>query len=312
MSEIIENNANEPTAEVAKTPVVEEAKEAKKSEKNYFCDAKWYDALVALLIFCLSQVAGGAICGLLAPMIGMELPNEIMRESVDSEVVEWMRFLQSRMVAVSYFFALVVGLSLAAIYARSRGWRGLLSFKTPGWAYPFRLLCGYLLMWCVSVAVEPLAGMLPGNQDALGGGGWLIISAVMLAPVYEEIIFRGYIAGALRAAYGGLVAWIVSAVIFGVAHISPSVMVTATASGLVLGFYYLRYRSLVMVVVLHAMNNITACFLQTIDMQDKPLSEIIGDSTIYWGVYALCCVVTLVALWRMAVVVGRIKRDNIA
>ena len=51
----------------------------------------------------------------------MELPNEVMRESVDPEVVEQVRFLQSRMVAVSYLVAMIVGLLLVRFYSQWRG-----------------------------------------------------------------------------------------------------------------------------------------------------------------------------------------------
>lgn len=275
--------------------------------------ARWYDALVILIVFNLAQIIGGAVCGFLAPLIGMELPTEVMLESVNPEVVEYVRFLQSRMVAVSYFIAMVVGLILLVWYAR---WRGLnkvinISFKHPGWASPFRLLCGYLLMWCVTIALEPLAELLPGDQSSLGGGGWLLVSAVLLAPFFEEIVFRGYITGALKSAYGGLVAWIGAAVIFGVAHVIPSIILTASFAGLVLGFYYLRYRSLMMVIILHAMNNLTACFLQTIDMSEATMYDILGGGALYWTIYGVCVAVSLAALSRMAVVVSRLKSDNI-
>ena len=273
---------------------------------------RWWDAFVIVILFTLSMIVGGVVCGVIAPLIGMELPNEVMRESVDPEVVEWMRFLQSRMAAVSYLVAMVVGLFAVRVYSGLRGWREPLSFRVPGWSYPFRLLCGYLLMWCVSIAVDPLAEMLPGDQSSLGGGGWLLFSAVLLAPIFEEIIFRGYIAGMLKRSYGGLAAWLVSSILFGVVHGIPSVMVTATCSGLVLGFYFLRYRSLMMVMMLHAMNNITACFLKTLDLDDMSVRELISNDKVYWVVYGVAAVVTLVALWRMTVAVSRLKSDNIA
>ena len=276
--------------------------------------AKWFDAFVVLILFGVSQVVGGGLFGFLAPLIGVELPNEIMMESVDSEVVEHVRFLQSRMVAISYFISMVVAFVLVPAYARWRGWRSTisLSFRSAGWTTSFRLLCGYILMWCITIALEPLTSLLPGDQSALGGGGWLLVSAVLLAPLFEEVIFRGYIAGLLKTAYGGMVAWLLSSLIFGVVHVIPSVMLTATMSGLVLGFFYLRHRSLRLVIVLHAMNNLTACFLQTIDLGDTTLHEVLGDSVLYWSIYGVCAFISLTAFCRMAVVVSRIKSDNIA
>ena len=281
------------------------------SLKKPLVRGRWWDALVVIALFGVAMMIGGEACGVIAPLIGMELPTEIMLESVDSEVVEYANFLQSRMVAVSYFVAMIVGLLLVRWYSSWRGWREPLSYSTPGWASPFRLLCGYLCMWCVNIAFEPLAELLPGDQSSLGGGGWLIVSAVFLAPLFEEIIFRGYIAGMLKTSYGGVAAWLLSSILFGAVHAIPSVMLTATFSGLVLGFYFLRYRSLMMVMMLHAMNNLTACFLKTIELDQMSIREIIANDTIYWVVYGVSSLVAFVALWRMVVVVSRIKSDNI-
>lgn len=304
-----------PVQSESQTPVQSESQSESQTpengEKTTPVLGRWWDALVVMILFTVAMVTGGVVCGFIAPLVGMELPNEVMRESVDPEVVEQVRFLQSRMVAVSYLVAMIVGLLLVRFYSQWRGWRESLSYRKVGWSFPFRLLCGYLLMWCVSITVDPLAEMLPGDQSSLGGGGWLLFSAVLLAPVFEETIFRGYIAGMLRRSYGGVAAWLVSSILFGVVHGAPSVAVSATCSGLVLGFYFLRYRSLVMVIMLHAMNNITACFLQTIEMDELSVREIISNDKVYWVVYGVSALVTLVALWRMTVAVSRLKSDNI-
>ena len=59
------------------------------------------------------------------------------------------------------------------------------------------------------------------------------------------------------------------------------------------------------------MNNLTACFLKTIELDQMSIREIIANDTIYWVVYGVSSLVAFVALWRMVVVVSRIKSDNI-
>ena len=66
-----------------------------------------------------------------------------------------------------------------------------------------------------------------------------------------------------------------------------------------------------MVIMLHAMNNITACFLKTMEMDELSVREIISNDKVYWVVYGVSALVTLMALWRMAVAVSRLKSDNI-
>ena len=266
----------------------------------------WYDIVVILLFFMLSQALGGFVTAFL----GVRLPGEAYTTSFDADVLEEAASMQARFVAITYAISMVICFALLWIYRLLRGWKGVLSLRTTGWLASFRLLCGYLLMWCVSIAVEPLAELLPGDQSSLGGGGWLLVSAVMLAPVFEEVIFRGYTAGILRRLYGGLAAWFASSLIFGLVHLIPSVALSATFSGLVLGYYYLRYRSLMMVIILHAMNTITACFLRSIDLGETTIRELLGGGALYWSVFAFCVVVAVVSLIRMGKAVNSIKSDN--
>lgn len=298
------SNENELTEYAEQQPATENIASQQISS---FVGARWYDAIVILLLAILAQLCGGALALGVSTTLGWEGVNVSMDVA---ETEEYIDFLQARHVAISLLFSIVIGFSVVALYARLRGWHKPLSFRVPGWASPFRLLCGYLLLWCVSIAIEPLAELLPGSQDALGGGGWLLFAAVLLAPLFEEVIFRGYIAGALRSTYGGVVAWLLSSLLFGVMHVEPSVIVTATFGGLVLGYYYLRYRSLVMVIMLHAMNNVTACFLKTIDLDGVPMREVLGGGTLYWVIYGVSACVTVLAMWRMTVGVSRLKSDN--
>ena len=253
-----------------------------------------------VLLFALSQGGAGAIC-YFAGIGGAAGAGD------DAEAAA---YLQGRYVAVVYLISMAICLPLLWYYKGLRGWPVRLSFAAPGWASPFRLLCGYALLWCVTVTVEPLAAMLPDSGASLGGGGWLLLSAVLLAPVFEEIVFRGYMAGAMRSAYGGVAAWIASSVIFGLVHGVPAVALNAAFCGLVLGFYYLRYRSLVLVIMLHAMNNITACFLRTIGLGDSTVREVAGDGGVYVALYSACAAVSVCAAVRMFQLVRRIKSDN--
>lgn len=300
-------------SEEAQTAASEDGKNASSEapkKEPLFKNASWYDAVVIMLLAMLSQAVGGVLAAYVGGAIGWEQASEVLRESVDSEVVEYVLFLQSRYLTLSLLFATIIGFVVMAVYARIKGWRKPLVFRAPGWASPIRLLCGYVLMWAVSIAIEPVAEMLPGSQDLLGGGGWLLVSAVLIAPLFEEVIFRGYIAGSLRSAYGGVVAWLLSSLLFGLMHMQPSVILTATCGGLVLGYFYLRYRSLVIVIMLHAMNNLTACFLKTIELDDVPMRVVLGGGDLYWAVFGVSVTISVVMLWRMTVQMWRLKSDN--
>ncbi|MBR7115136.1 MAG: CPBP family intramembrane metalloprotease, partial [Alistipes sp.] len=187
----------------------------------------WLDAVVAVVILFVAQLIGGVLC----VALGVLPPTESLTTSFDSEVLERAASLQARFVAISYLLSMVLGFALLWLYARLRRCRAGLEFGNSGWGTPIRLLNGYLLIWCITIALEPLSELLPGDQSALGSGGWLLLSAVVLAPLFEEVVFRGYVAGSLRRSYGALVAWIGSAIAFGLVHLIPSVVLSATLMG---------------------------------------------------------------------------------
>lgn len=268
--------------------------------------AGWYDVLLFVLMFLASQFVGAFI----AVKLGIMPADTALFESNDFEIVEAAEHTQARFVAISLFLAMVLCFIMLRTYRFIRGWKLKPSNKVPGWASPFRLLCGYLLLWCISIAIEPITALLPEAQSNIGSGGWLLISAVIIAPFFEEYLFRGYIAGTLQYAYGSVVAWILSSIIFGVAHGQAQVMVSATMSGLVLGFYFLRYRSLVLATMLHAMNNLTVCFLHTFDADDLTLRQLISNDTTYWSIQIICSLICLIALTRMFFIIKGVKNEK--
>ncbi len=277
----------------------------KKKKKSMVGQPFWVDAMVVVLLFVIAQALATVAC--LA--LGLRMPGVAMTTSFDTEVLESADSMQARFIAITYLLSMVIFYISMFIYQRMRGWSSKGWFNMRG-CTPVRLLAGYLLIWCISVVVEPLSEALPGNQDMLGNGGWLLFSSVLLAPIFEESLFRGYMAGILRKAYGGMTAWIVPAVTFGVIHAIPSVVVSAILMGLVLGYLYLRYRSLGLVVMLHAMNNLTACFLRMMDMGDMTVSGLFSEGPWYWALYAVCAVVLGVSLVKMYRYVSGIKVEN--
>jgi len=91
-------------------------------------------------------------------------------------------------------------------------------------------------------------------------GGYAVIC--LLAPLVEEIVFRGAVLRSLlsRSGYRPWVSIAISAVLFALAHLNPAQMPHAFIVGLLLGWMYWRTGSIVPGVVLHWTNN-TAAYL---------------------------------------------------
>lgn len=93
-------------------------------------------------------------------------------------------------------------------------------------------------------------------QDATSGGNtWsMILYTALLAPVAEEIVFRGFILRNLQK-YGAKLAIVVSAIMFGLAHANIIQTPFAFILGLVLGYVAYTY-GIIWSIGLHLFNNL--------------------------------------------------------
>ena len=90
----------------------------------------------------------------------------------------------------------------------------------------------------------------------------LVIVAVVVGPVAEEIIFRGVLHSSLRERVGPVGAAVVSSAVFGVVHVDIVWMVVPTfLLGIVLAWLFESTRSLWVPILCHMVFNLTAVVL---------------------------------------------------
>lgn len=90
----------------------------------------------------------------------------------------------------------------------------------------------------------------------------MIIMTVIMAPIFEEIIFRGIIQkGLINKGVKPWKAILYASIIFGVVHGNPWQFISAVMLGCVLGLVYHKTKSLLMPILLHAFNNLTLSLL---------------------------------------------------
>lgn len=85
------------------------------------------------------------------------------------------------------------------------------------------------------------------------------VTICVLAPVLEEMLFRGIILRSFLQQYSRRAAIIGSALLFGAAHLNGPQFVAGAVLGCVLGWLYERTRSLWPCIFLHAVYNAAAC-----------------------------------------------------
>ncbi len=82
-----------------------------------------------------------------------------------------------------------------------------------------------------------------------------IFLLVMVAPLTEELLFRGIVLRGLLSRYRPAAAVVLSALLFAVMHCSPWQFFSPLILGILFGWFYLRTGSLGLCILAHALNN---------------------------------------------------------
>lgn len=102
---------------------------------------------------------------------------------------------------------------------------------------------------------QAFAGMVAGNLAS-------VVATCVLAPVLEEMLFRGILLRAFLAQHTRWAAICYSALLFGAAHLNVYQFLLAFWLGLLLGWLFERSRSLIPCIALHAAVNTTVVVLE--------------------------------------------------
>lgn len=138
-----------------------------------------------------------------------------------------------------------------------------------------RAVVAYVALWPVCSGLLVLStwlllfipGYVPAEHDVLralrdvGTPAWImvltVLSAVVLAPFVEELLFRGLVQPALARKLGSQwKAILLTGLFFGIIHVPLyQTMPSLVFFGIVLGYAYAKTRSLTLVILIHAVFN---------------------------------------------------------
>ena len=150
----------------------------------------------------------------------------------------------------------------------------------------------FVLFWCVVAALgaivpsvwlqehmPELPNVVEGEFDMIMKDRWGYLVVGLLAPLAEEMVFRGAILRSLlQWKQNPWVGIAISALLFAVVHMNPAQMPHAFLIGLLLGWMYWRTDSIVPGVVYHWVNNTVAYILYNIyPNPDLTLVEMFGS-----------------------------------
>ncbi len=99
--------------------------------------------------------------------------------------------------------------------------------------------------------------------------GWVgaFLKVAIIAPIVEELIFRGMILNGFRRNYNGFVAVFMSALLFSLFHLNPWQMPSTFVLGLLVGWLILRTNNIFVAIIGHSINN--AWVLITVTFWDE-------------------------------------------
>lgn len=218
-----------------------------------FVTAAWgvAGAMVGVVVLVLAWIVLQGILVIVANAVGLPL---------DSLAVRYAVLLGAQ--------GLLVGMAAGAAWLFRAGRAGLGLHRLPLRGIWEGLIGGVLLAGAVHLYSEVLLRSLSPalyermveevlEQMTSLEAPWpvLLISAVIIAPIGEELFFRGFVFGGLRSQLRFWPAAIASSTLFAMVHLMPLSFVPLFAVGLVAAWLYERQRSLIGPLVVHAAFN---------------------------------------------------------
>ncbi len=170
-------------------------------------------------------------------------------------ITKWLPFTQQWLTVLTYALIYIPLLIIARI---------LWSNKTFGFSrVPFLIILATIIATpALLVITEALVTLIPMPEIIANFFAKMVqlnlpgfIAVAVLAPIIEELIFRGVVLQGFLKKYSPVKAIILSAVIFGIAHLNPWQFVAAFIIGTFIGWVYYNTRSIVPCILIHFLNN---------------------------------------------------------
>ncbi len=267
----------------------------------------WGDLLAILGLFMVVQLLSLLIFSILGLSIATPEGFDTMEESVR-------RIAEFKMGEMIFYWSIIsqpMMLLAVVIYRCARGGNMKLSIQHSMRGFdPTILLWGLMIILSLEVVMEPLMQLLPPSPMPSGRGFYMLLSILVVAPIFEELLCRGVILESIRKRRGSVVGCIISALIFGLMHFEPQSVLNAFAIGILLGYLYLRTRSIFAPIILHSLNNVLAYFLLLFGFANTTISQLVKNEFIYMIIYITASIILLISLISIARYISRLDRQD--
>jgi uncharacterized protein len=229
---------------------------------------------------------------LLMPLIGMRRAHRVRRYTSSEVRITWYQFTIWKLwasAAVAVLLAYPTDLNVLPDHEHVTTWLGAhlpvfliavvatTSFVIVGLGQGCRAMVNAARRKKVAQAVRSMRFMLP--VSAKERRYWAVLS--LSAGVCEELLYRGflmhYLSGVLAGgvALGVLGAWLVSSMLFGLAHVYQGVagVIRATIAGLLLGLVAILTGQLILPILLHVLFDVQMLWMYRPVDDDPDVAE---------------------------------------
>ena len=247
------------------------------------------DIVAMVLIFFFVHI----LFNLLLSIFGFVPPATAAIDDVPIEQFLSEQMALGQYIAIVYPISMLLSIGALWLYVRHRGGKRVIRIQHSKSGFnPNIILVGVIWLLSSQIVLEPIANLLPHSEGSgLGRGIATCITAIISAPILEELLCRGLIFETLHKRWGKLISILVSALFFGVIHSDVATSFIAIVSGIIFGIIYIRTSSLYTTIIIHAINNAMAVALIGFGLGDVSFRHMLGEGVGYYVVYSLALVI---------------------
>lgn len=249
----------------------------------------WNDVVAMLLLFFVPQFVIGVILQLCG--VGSPVATSVLDPNSAENIEIFMREQEILGNYNAWVYPLMMLSSIVALwcYVCFRGGKGIIRIHHAAAGFnPNVILVGVLWLISAQIILEPLIALLPQSQSAdVGLGAWACFTAVISAPILEEVLCRGVLFETMRNRWGVKGAILFSSLFFGLIHLDLATAVVATVAGVILGVLYVRTSSIYASMIVHSINNAMAFTMINFENENTSFSEVVGGGTAYYILYGV-------------------------
>ena len=205
---------------------------------------------------------------------------------------------------LAYFCSMIAVYGMTILVERVAFKRVLPVYNAKSGFNPVVLLLGFILTLSVSVILLPLEHLLSPDRRTFSDGFGTLLMVVLLAPIFEEMVFRARLYNILSRNTSPFISASLSAIAFGVVHLQPIVIIEALFMGVIFSYFYLSQRSIFTPIMLHIFNNSIAYALIVLSYRGETLHDIVGGGEMAVVVYVVSAIIAICG----AVVIARFFR----